>query len=154
MGGEFSRISKPSRGDSALTAHGSSITGDGSYGSGIGHHISDVAARCVAYPHSVEPCPWFNTPGHAIFARYITDPTGRVLIETKPYSITRFHHGAWIGMFILAVVLLILCALFAGLTLGVCGLDATLLQLRCVTGTPREKYEASLDVRTNHADKF
>jgi metal transporter CNNM len=57
-------------------------------------------------------------------------------------------------MTILAAALLILCALFAGLILGVCGLDATLLQLRCVTGTPRERYEATLGARINQADKL
>jgi hypothetical protein len=57
-------------------------------------------------------------------------------------------------MSILAVALLILCALFAGLTLGVCGLDATLLQLRCVTGTPRERSEDTLGARISQADKL
>lgn len=89
-----------------------------------------------------------------IHARNITDATGSLLIETKPYTSPRFHHGAWIGMSILAVVLLILCALLAGLTLGVCGLDSTLLQMRCITGTPRERYEATLGARIDHADSL
>ncbi|KAE9372393.1 hypothetical protein N431DRAFT_408613 [Stipitochalara longipes BDJ] len=47
-------------------------------------------------------------------------------------------------MSILATVLLILCALLAGLTLGVCGLDSTLLQLRRITGTPRERKQVRM----------
>ncbi|PMD39201.1 hypothetical protein L207DRAFT_491161 [Hyaloscypha variabilis F] len=65
-------------------------------------------------------------------------------METRPYAIARFHHGAWVGMSILATVLLIISALLAGLTLGVCGLDSTLLQLRCITGTPRERRQARM----------
>jgi hypothetical protein len=111
-----------------------------------------MGARCVPYPHSADSCPGLWAPENGIFARNFTDPTGRVLIETKPYSIARFHEGAWVGMAILAAVLLILCSLFAGLTLGVCSLDATLLQLRCITGTPRERYEVPVRARVNHVD--
>jgi hypothetical protein len=112
-----------------------------SYESGSMHHKRNNEA------------PWLFVPENDIYARDLVDPTGRVLIETRPYIITRFHHGAWVGMAILAAVLLILCALFVGLTLGVCGLDATLLQLRCVTGTPRERYEITPCARVRHADK-
>lgn len=94
--------------------------------------------------------PPYDAP--ALAARNFTDPTGRIVIETIPYSVARFHYGAWIGMSILASVLLILCALFAGLTLGVCGLDKTLLQLRCITGTPKERYEDVLCAFDDPAD--
>lgn len=116
--------------------------------------IRDIIARCVPYPHSADSCPGLWTPGMGNFARNVIDPTGRVLIETKPYSIARFHHGAWVGMAILAAVLLILCALFAGLTLAVCGLDATLLQLRCITGTPRERYVATCPCKSRPCSQY
>jgi hypothetical protein len=114
-----------------------------------GDYVPDVGrigGRCVPLSHSTDSSPGLWTPKNGIFARNVTEPTGRLLIETKPYGIARFHEGAWIGMAILAAVLLILCSLFAGLTLGVSGLDATLLQLRCITGTPRERYENTCPV--------
>ena len=55
-----------------------------------------------------------------------------------PYWIA--YGGAWYGMLFLAVSLLILCALLAGLTLALCGLNTTLLQLRGVTGTPKQRH--------------
>lgn len=79
----------------------------------------------ASYPHSYcSPAsrPGFGYPPYdapALAARNVTDPTGRIVIETIPYSVARFHYGAWIGMSILASVLLVLCALFADLTLGV-----------------------------------
>jgi uncharacterized membrane protein len=93
----------------------------------------------VSTPHSW--CSGYTVQAVAARNATVTDATGRVVIETVPYSVMRFHYGAWIGMSILAAVLLILCALFAGLTLAVCGLDRTLLQLKCITGTPKERYE-------------
>lgn len=127
--------------NSGVSTSESSNNYGNSYGSGSMHHRREDAASLL-----------FG-PGNNIFARNVVDPTGRLLIETRPYTITRFHHGAWVGMTILAAVLLILCALFAGLTLGVCGLDATLLQLRCVTGTPRERYETTPCARFYNVDK-
>jgi hypothetical protein len=91
---------------------------------------------------------------HAIAPRNVTDPTGRVVVETISYSVARFHHGAWIGMSILALVLLTLCALLAGLTLGVCGLDTTLLHLRCATGTTRERFEDIFRVVLQYVDNY
>ena len=117
------------------------------------HSIRDVAARCILDARSADSCPLLHSRDSGIFARNTTDATGRVLIETKPYGIARFHHGAWVGMSILAAVLLILCALLAGLTLGVCGLDSTLLQLRCITGTPRERYDTNLGARGQESNK-
>jgi hypothetical protein len=102
--------------------------------------IHGNVARCVPHPHFADSCSGAWNSGNGIFARNVTDSTGRILIETKHYSFARFHNGAWVGMAILAAILLILSALLAGLTLGVCGLDAALLQIRCVTGTPRERY--------------
>jgi len=115
--------------------------------------LRDIASRCILDVQSADSCPWLHRRGSGVFTRNATDATGRVLIETKPYSIARFHHGAWIGMSILATVLLILCALFAGLTLGVCGLDSTLLQMRCITGTPRERYDTKLGGRRQKSNK-
>jgi hypothetical protein len=109
--------------------------------------IHGNAARCVPHPHFADSCSGAWNSGSGIFARNVTDSTGRILIETKHYSFARFHNGAWVGMAILAAILLILSALLAGLTLGVCGLDATLLQLRCVTGTPRERYVGNLSCK-------
>jgi len=42
-----------------------------------------------------------------------------------------------------AAALLLVCALLTGLTLAICGLDKTLVQLRSVSGTPKERYVGS-----------
>lgn len=52
---------------------------------------------------------------------------------------TVYRHGAWFGMVAVAVFLLFFCALLAGLTVAICGLDPTWLQLRGIAGTPQER---------------
>lgn len=47
--------------------------------------------------------------------------------------------GFDIGVGLLAGGLLLTCALLAGLTLAICGLDDTLIQLRAATGTAKER---------------
>jgi metal transporter CNNM len=60
-------------------------------------------------------------------------------VESRLYTYTVYHGIAWCGMAALAVILLILCSLLAGLTLALGGLDITWLQLRSVTGTPKQR---------------
>ena len=52
-----------------------------------------------------------------------------------------YHGGAWWAMACLACCLITLCALFAGLTLGVCGLDIAWLQMKSVTGNEKERQQ-------------
>jgi metal transporter CNNM len=63
------------------------------------------------------------------------------MAEPRLYTYTVYHGMAWYGMATLGVVLLTLCSLLAGLTLALGGLDMTWLQLRSVTGTPKQRYE-------------
>jgi hypothetical protein len=58
-------------------------------------------------------------------------------IKHVPYL--EFHDALWYWMLLLAVALLMICALLAGLTLAVGGLNTTFLQLRCVTGTRKQR---------------
>jgi len=74
----------------------------------------------------------------------VYDAAGYMLTEVMPRNYVIFHNGAWYGMLIAAGALLIFCSLLAGLTLAVCGLDMTWLQLRSVTGTPRERKQAQV----------
>jgi hypothetical protein len=60
--------------------------------------------------------------------------------ETRQYQYVVYHNGACYGMVALASFLLVFCSLLAGLTLAICGLDMTLLQLRCVTGPAKQRY--------------
>ena len=69
----------------------------------------------------------------------IKDAAGYPLVESKSYQFKVFHGGAWWAMACLAGFLLCLCALLAGLTLGVCGLDMAWLQMRAITGTTKER---------------
>ena len=68
-----------------------------------------------------------------------TDGAGYTITTTASYSYTVYHHGPWFAMAALAGVLLIICSLLAGLTLAVCGLDMTLLQLQSVAGTAKQR---------------
>jgi metal transporter CNNM len=61
------------------------------------------------------------------------------------YNYVVFHGGPWIAMASIAGVLLVISSLLAGLTLAVCGLDITLLQLQTVTGTAKERWVSSSD---------
>jgi hypothetical protein len=45
-------------------------------------------------------------------------------------------------MALVAGVLLTLCFLLSGLTLGVCGLDVKWLQMRTITGTSKQRYDS------------
>jgi cell division protein FtsX len=65
-------------------------------------------------------------------------------LDTKHVHYPLWYDGMWYGMAATAFVLLLLCALLAGLTLAVCGLEVTLLQMRVVTGTPKQRYEPLL----------
>jgi hypothetical protein len=69
--------------------------------------------------------------------------SSRQLVDSRsvPYPVA--YDGAWYGMLSLAVALLMLCALLAGLTLAVCGLNVTFLELRSVTGTPKQRHVSS-----------
>lgn len=60
--------------------------------------------------------------------------------ETKQRSYTVYHNGAWYGMFIAGIFLLLIAALLAGLTLAICGLDSTWLHLKSVSGSAKERY--------------
>jgi hypothetical protein len=62
------------------------------------------------------------------------------LTETRTHTYTVYHNGAWYGMAALSVILVTLCGLFAGLTLALCGLDMTWLQIASVTGNPKKRY--------------
>jgi hypothetical protein len=54
---------------------------------------------------------------------------------------TTYYRGKLVWALVFAAVFLcLLTALFTGLTLAVCGLDKTWVKLKCVTGTPRERY--------------
>jgi len=64
--------------------------------------------------------------------------------EPRVYTYTVYHNETWYGMFAVAVILLTLYSLLAGLTLGVCGLESTWVQLKCVTGTPKQRYSSGL----------
>ena len=64
--------------------------------------------------------------------------------ESRLYTYTVYHGLAWCGMAALALTLLTLCSLLAGLTLALGGLDSTLLQIRSVTGIARQRFETCL----------
>jgi metal transporter CNNM len=72
------------------------------------------------------------------------DPTAArdltTLTEPRLYSHIVFHNEAWYVMAAIAGVLLSLCALLAGLTLALCGLDEKTLHLRSITGPPKQRY--------------
>lgn len=73
-------------------------------------------------------------------ARCCNFTTGLTTTGSYTYTYTVYHHAAWYGMAALVVFLLITCALLAGLTLAICGLDMTWLQVRCVTGSVKQRY--------------
>lgn len=64
----------------------------------------------------------------------------------------KYHGYQWYLMVWLAFTLLVLCFLIAGLTLGVCGLDMTWLEMRSITGTAKQRY-ASTSPSIEPADK-
>jgi hypothetical protein len=66
--------------------------------------------------------------------------TQSTIRTTKTIELLVFHNAAWYGSLCIALALLSICALLAGLTLAVCGLNCTVLQLRTATGTPRQRY--------------
>jgi hypothetical protein len=70
----------------------------------------------------------------------IGNQAGFVLVDVRMHPYKVFYNGAWYGMLALAVFVLIVCSLLAGLTLAVCGLNMTFLHLRSVTGSPRQRY--------------
>ena len=68
--------------------------------------------------------------------------------ESGQRSYTLYHNKAWYGMVVLAISLLFVCALLAGLTLAICGLDPTWLHLRSITGTAKERYATLVFLET------
>ena len=79
---------------------------------------------------------------HSAVPRDTVDAAGWPVTTSGSYIYTVYHGGAWIGMFVLACFLLVIYALLAGLTLAICGLDMTWLQMRSITGTAKERYVA------------
>jgi len=67
------------------------------------------------------------------------DAAGYNITTMKTYDYIVFHGGPWYAMATVAGLLLVICSLLAGLTLAVCGLDRTLLQLQTVTGSAKER---------------
>lgn len=68
------------------------------------------------------------------------DAAGRLVSATSQHTYTVYHGAAQIGVGAIAGALLLFCALLAGLTLAICGLDDTLLRMRVATGTAKERY--------------
>jgi hypothetical protein len=71
--------------------------------------------------------------------RDTVDAAGWSITTSSSYTYNVYHGGAWIGMFALACILLVVYALLAGLPLAICGLDMTWLQMRSITGTAKER---------------
>jgi hypothetical protein len=59
--------------------------------------------------------------------------------ESRQRQYTVYHNAAWYRMLFLAIFLLVFCALLAGLTLAICGLDPTWVELRSTAGTAKER---------------
>jgi hypothetical protein len=58
--------------------------------------------------------------------------------ETQTY--TRYHGGPFWGMAVLAICLVMICAVLAGLTLAVCGMDDTWLHILSMSGDMHQRY--------------
>ena len=84
-----------------------------------------------------------NAMEHQKDGHTIIYPRSRVHIEYQGFQ--------WYLRAFLALTLLTLCFLIAGLTLGVCGLDPTWLQMRGITGTAKQRYDRvhACDIRTD-----
>jgi len=54
---------------------------------------------------------------------------------------------SWYGMLALALVLFVIYALLAGLTLALCGLEMPWLQMKCSTGNARQRKQARAVLR-------
>lgn len=61
-------------------------------------------------------------------------------LSTRSILHHQFVGTQWYLMLFVAFLLLCVCFLIAGLTLGVCGLDTRWLEMRSLTGTPKERY--------------
>lgn len=59
--------------------------------------------------------------------------------EARQRQYTVYHNAAWYRMLFLAIFLLVFSALLAGLTLAICGLDITWVELRSTAGTAKER---------------
>jgi hypothetical protein len=68
------------------------------------------------------------------------DEANFIQAEPRAYTYQVWHNGMWYGLAIAACGLLLFCALLAGLTLAVCGLEMTWLQMRGATGTSKQRY--------------
>jgi len=60
--------------------------------------------------------------------------------EPRQRQYTVYHNAAWWRMLFLGIFLLAFCALLTGLTLAICGLDPTWLEIRSIAGTAKERY--------------
>jgi len=60
-------------------------------------------------------------------------------LRLRSISHHQFATTEWYFMLGVAFILLCVCFLIAGLTLGVCGLDQRLLEMRSLTGTLKQR---------------
>ncbi|TAQ85490.1 hypothetical protein B7494_g6184 [Chlorociboria aeruginascens] len=79
--------------------------------------------------------------------RKAVDAAGYNLTEQHTYTYTVYKGGAWYGIAIVSAVLLNIAGLLAGLILAICGLNMRLLQMRAVTGTPKQRQQALVVAR-------
>jgi hypothetical protein len=71
----------------------------------------------------------------------VNDGDGRLVSGTNQHTNIAYHNAAHLGVAVTAGASLLFCALLAGLTLAICGLDETIVQLRTATGTAKERQE-------------
>jgi hypothetical protein len=76
--------------------------------------------------------------------------------DCMPYHLGTVEESLpFLGFSALALLLLLICALLAGLTLAICGLDITRLQVLSVTGDQRQRNRALVISRIKrHASWF
>lgn len=55
-------------------------------------------------------------------------------------GIPGYHGALWYGMVSVVVVLVLIYALLAGLTLALCGLETSVVEIRCTTGSAKQQY--------------
>lgn len=66
--------------------------------------------------------------------------TSPISTESNAILSKDYYHGNRIGMSILAASLLIAAGLSTGLILAICGLDYSWLEMKSVTGSPKERF--------------
>ena len=89
---------------------------------------------------------------HISTPKQLSNSTQPIFTKVKSVPCLVVYDGAWWGMLALAIALLSICALLAGLTLAVCGLNTTILQLRSVTGTPKQRHAFTVQPACTHTD--